>query len=334
MTDFMGIFWGAIDRIILFPAFLIFAILLIRNYGIIKRTILNLVHPNNQKKLLPHYSKRKAFIKLASMLGALLSLFIAILQPQWDKKEQIIKQEGRDLLIVLDISKSMLAQDLKPNRLEFIKLKIRSLLDKLTCERVGLILFSGSAFVQCPLTVDYAALLMFLDQVDTETISSGTTAIDEALEKTIELYKEYPGRKNRLVLLATDGEDFSSNLSLVQQQAKKENLQIFALGVGSVDGAPIPRINEHGQQAGYEQETDGSVALSKLNEKLLQEICTSIGGTYLQATYDDYDLDSIVAKINSFEKDKFSDKSLSLYEDQYPWFLAISWACLALEWII
>jgi len=175
---------------------------------------------------------------------------------------------------------------------------------------------------------------MFLDQVDVESISSGTTAIDSALTKAIELYKQYPDRKNKLALLVTDGEDFSLNLQPIQQQAKQEGIKILALGAGSPDGAPIPKVDIHGKSIGHETDQSGNIVLSKLNEQLLQNICKTLDGHYVRTTYDDSDLDYLVSIINRFEKEKFQDKKLSLYEDQYPWFLAISWILLALEWIL
>lgn len=326
MTEFLGIFWYATNRFILFPLFLLAIILLIKNYQNVKIFVKQLAHRN--------ISSYKLLAKLICSCLALFFLFIALLQPQWHKKEQLVNQEGRDLLVLLDVSRSMLAQDLKPNRLDFIKFKLKTLLRKLSCERVGLILFSGAAFVQCPLTVDYPTFLMFLDQVDVESISSGTTAIDSALQKAVDLYKSYPARKNKLTLLVTDGEDFSLNLEPIKQSAKQECITILALGAGTPQGAPIPKVGPSGKQTGHEVDQTGKIALSKLNENLLKTICTELNGAYVRTTYDDSDLDYLVRVINKFEKENFSDKNLSTHEDQYPWFLGISWLLLILEWLL
>jgi Ca-activated chloride channel family protein len=334
MTEFLGIYWAGLNRLFLLPLFAITIFLFLKNYKKTKLVVSALVHSTNRKKIFLHFSPAKQSIKLLAYIAALFFLFIALLQPQWHKKEQVIQQEGRDLLILLDISRSMMAQDLKPNRLDFIKLKLRALLNKLKFERVGLILFSGSAFVQCPLTTDYSTFLMFLDQVDVESIASGTTAIDSALKKSISTYKQYPDHKNKLALLITDGEDFSLNLKTVKQQAKQENIKIFALGAATKDGAPIPKIDIHGKQIGHETDEKGGIAMSKLNEKLLRDLCKTLDGNYVGATYDDSDLDYIVRLINKFEKEKLGDKKLSLYEDQYPWFLGISWFLFALGWVV
>lgn len=334
MTDFLGIFWAGSNRLFLLPFVAVAIFFLIKNYKKTKSAIAFLVHEAHTKNILLHFSPIKQILKLLANIAAISFLFLAMLQPQWHKKEQVIEQEGRDLLILLDISRSMLAQDLKPNRLDFIKLKLKAFLQKLEFERVGLILFSGSAFVQCPLTTDYATFLMFLDQVDVENIASGTTSIDLALKKAIETYQQYPAHKNKLALLVTDGEDFSLNLHHVQQLAKQENVKIFALGAATEQGAPIPKIDFYGKQSGHETDEKGNIVLSKLNENLLQKICSELDGRYVRATYDDSDLDYIVTLIKKFEKEKFGDKRLSLYEDQYPWFLGISWVMLALEWVL
>jgi hypothetical protein len=211
---------------------------------------------------------------------------------------------------------------------------IRSLLDKLTVERLGLILFSGSAFVQCPLTADRAAFLMFLENVDAEAISSGTTSIGSALNRAVDVFANAPERKNKLILLITDGEDFSLNINEAKQRAIQDQVTLFALGVGTKQGAPIPIVDPMGKQVGHEMDGQGNVQLSTLNETMLKDICKTLQGNYFKAEYQDDDLDSLVGLIKKFEKEQFTDKKLSLYEDHYPWFLGIATALLALEWIL
>ena len=156
--NFLGIHWAGADYFITLPIFLLLIGGIIKNYYRLKRSLLALVHPSNQKILLKNFSIRRSFSKAFLISISLLCMFLALLQPQWGMKEQEIVQEGRDIVVLLDISKSMQAKDLKPSRLECAKLKIRSLLKKMSCERVGLIVFSGSAFVQCPLTSDYSEI--------------------------------------------------------------------------------------------------------------------------------------------------------------------------------
>ncbi|MCB9492920.1 MAG: VWA domain-containing protein [Epsilonproteobacteria bacterium] len=334
MINFLNIHFAGAERIIWAPLFLIGIFLVVRNLVRIKKIVSILVYPTHEKMLLKNFSRAKLALKTFLFSASLVLIFFALLQPQWGKKDQVIQQEGRDLVIILDISRSMLAKDIKPSRLDFAKHKIRSLLERLTFERVALVLFSGSAFIQCPLTADHAAFLMFLDHVDVETISSGTTSIDKALSKTVEIFENTEGKKHKLALLVTDGEDYSVNLDSSKSHAIKENITLLALGVGTPDGAPIPIIDHAGNQRGHELDEFGKVALTKLNEPLLKDICSSLHGTYLTCSYDDSDLSQLTKKIQSFEKEKFMDKKLSLYEDQYPLFLAAAWVLLVLDWIL
>lgn len=334
MNNLFGIVWAGLGRLMLTPLVLLVVILLLRHCKRINATVTKLVHPIHQATIFKNFSSTRQWIKGSLLSLGVVFLFIALLQPQWGKKEQTIMQEGRDVLILLDISRSMSAQDLKPNRLEFAKLKIRTLIEKLPSERIGLIVFSGSAFVQCPLTADHAAFAMFLDHVNTEIISSGTTSLDKALNKALEVFSTAEDRKNKLAIVLTDGEDYSLQFDAAQNKALKEQLSVFALGVGTPTGAPIPKLDQNGQQTGHETDESGNVVLSILDEKMLLQLCTRLNGQYQRATYDDSDIDALVARLGQYEKEKFADKKLSLFEEQYPWVLALAWICLALEWIL
>ncbi len=267
-------------------------------------------------------------------LGVLL-LSCALLRPQWNKKDEMVKQEGRDLLIAVDVSRSMLAQDCPPNRLAVTKQKIRSLVEHLSCERIGLLLFSGTACVQCPLTTDRAAFFLFLDALDVETLSSGTTALDEAIKKALAVFQQVPSRKNKMLVLFTDGEDFSSNLAGVKRAAQQENMAIFAVGVGTPEGAPIPLFDEKGNPAGHQKDKKGGVVISRLNEAMLRSLAQESGGFYVRASCaDDRDIDQLVHKVAQVEKETLEDKKISHLEEQYHYLLIGSFVCFALEWIL
>lgn len=283
---------------------------------------------------LPGYSPKKLVIKSILLAVAFSFLFLALLQPQWDKKNEVVEQEGRELFIALDISRSMLASDIKPNRLAFAKAKIKRLLKLLPSERVGLLVFSGSAVVQCPLTRDTGLFNMFLNQVDAQTISSGTTAIDQAITKIVKVFEKLPVRKNKVLVVFTDGEDFSRNLSSVREQAQKVGLHIFTYGVGTQQGGPIPVLNEQGMPIGYEKNEQGNVILSRLNPGILQALSRETGAKYIAPTQNSDDLESLVVQVENYEKEKFDDKELSTEEDRYPYFLGIALLCLLMEWLL
>lgn len=263
-----------------------------------------------------------------------IGLFVAVLRPQWGQKEQIIKQEGRDLFIALDVSRSMLATDCAPNRLTHAKEKIKQLIPLLGCERVGLILFSGAAFVQCPLTVDYQAFNMFLDSVDAETISSGSTDLAQPVYKALEVYRQMPHKTSKLLVIFTDGEDFSSNLSQCKYQIQNENLKVFTVGVGTVDGAPIPLYDTAGRQVGHQKDQHEKVVISRLNEEVLRDLCVDAGGQYIPLSQDNRDIRTLVARVQSFEKEMMEDRNVDLLDDKYHYFLFISFLCFALDWIL
>jgi Ca-activated chloride channel homolog len=333
MEDFLGIYWAGVDKIVALPIFLILIFFSIKNYLKVREAALLLTHRLTRSVVFKNFVLYKFFIKMLCLATSIFIVFLAFMRPQWDKKNQNIIQEGRDVLILLDISRSMLAQDFKPSRLEFAKLKIQKLLTQIFADRAGLIVYSGSAFLQCPLTNDHSAFKNFLDFVDVETISTGTTAVDKALAKAIEVFVNSPERKNRLLFLITDGEDFSHNLSLIQERAQELSVRLFALGMATEQGAPIPILDRDGNMIGHEKEGD-KIVLSKLNEKLLKQMCNVMQGEYVRACYDDSDVDSIARRIKQFEKEKFSDRDITLYEEKYPWFLGVAWVLLLVEWLL
>lgn len=276
----------------------------------------------------------KLFIKAILFIIGFSFLMIALLRPQWNKKEEQVEQSGRDLLIAVDISRSMLAQDLKPNRLEFAKKKIKKLLYNLSCERVGLILFSGESVLQCPLTTDYAAFFMFLDNLDVEMISSGTTTIDGALLQAINIFESMPTKKTKLLCLFTDGEDFSTNLAEVKDKAAKQGIAIFTFGIGTTHGAPIPIIDEKGKRKGFEKDDKGTIIMSKLNDGILKDLAKQTGGKHFLTTKNDSDIKEFIKNVSLFETDSLGERSIERYQEQYPYFIAISFVCFAMEWLL
>ncbi|MCX5922610.1 MAG: VWA domain-containing protein [Candidatus Dependentiae bacterium] len=329
-----GITWGALENIFIVGALILLTMLLL-GYRVYrsKKSVAQLSSSRIARQFLVGFSLVKLYVKSFLFVLGMVFLLITLLHPQWNKKEEIVAQHGRDLFIALDVSRSMLAQDCLPNRLECAKAKIKSLVKKLSCERVGLVIFSGTAFIQCPLTTDYGAFFMFLDQVDVETIASGTTALDQVIQKVLGAYTTMQDRKTKLLMLLTDGEDFSSNLQRVRQRAQEQGLKIFAMGVGTEQGAPIPLVDNHGKQIGHIKDKKGSVVISHLNEGILYNVAQDSGGTYVRMTSDDADIKSIIAHVNSFEKDLLEDKRMSALQEQYHCFLVVSFVCFLLEWL-
>lgn len=331
---FFGITWASIENSKYFLLLIPCALLLMFRLWKTGKKFDSFVHAAHMTTLITNFKLWKRYVKSVLIFIAFIFLCLALLQPQWDKKDEVVDQQGRDLLIALDISRSMLAEDLKPNRLEFAKAKIKKLLYNLSCERVGLILFAGSTVMQCPLTTDYQAFFMFLDQIDLDTISFGTTAIDEAIKQSVAVFEEVPTKKTKLLFVFTDGEDFSVDLSGVQEKAKKLGISIFAIGVGTQYGAPIPIIGNDGKYAGYEKDDQGGIAMSRLDEAVLRDLSKQCGGKYIRVSENESDVKALIGSINKFEKDAFEKKKIGALQEQYPYFVAGALISLLVEWIL
>ena len=304
-------------------------------YFKIKRVVTRLVSPIWSSLLMKHGSGLKRSFKLILFFLGIVGLLLAVLRPSWDKKEENVMQEGRDVLIAIDISRSMLATDQKPNRLQLVKEKIRKLLSNLSCERVGLVLFSGASLMQCPLTKDYHAFFMFLDQISIESISSGSTALDQPIETALKVFKDVSQSATKLLVLFTDGEDFAGNVKALEQKIVDENLCIVTCGVGTVHGAPVPVFDQEGRQIGYEKDAQGNIVMTCLNEPLLKQIAQDSKGVYVHIKNDsDDDLVSIIHKVESFETYQMQERQVSTLQEQYPYFVAASLVCFLLEWIL
>lgn len=287
-----------------------------------------------QDLVLINFSSARLIVKAGLFVLGFLMLSLALLRPQSQGESRTVAQEGRDLFIALDISKSMLAQDCAPNRLACARAKIKALLQQLSCERVGLILFSGSAFVQCPLTKDYGAFTLFLDQVDVETISSGSTVLDQAVSTAAAQFSQLPDRKNKLLVILTDGEDFSSDMSALQDKIRQSGMHVFALGVGTAQGAPIPLYDVRGAAIGHQKDVHGAVVITKLDENLLRSLTHDLGGMYVPMSTDDKDIRAIAGRVHKYEKEKFDDAMTSYAYEWYPILVGLSAVFFLIEWIL
>jgi len=310
------------------------SIVLIYHLFRVRRTVSVLACTRLAGTMLLNFSWRRVYLRLFLVSVALFFLLISLLRPQLYERDEIVKQQGRDLLIALDISRSMLAEDVTPNRLAAAKEKIERLVRSLSCERVGLILFSGSALVQCPLTADHDAFFMFLHDVDVESIASGTTALDKAISRALEVYEASPGRKHKMVVLFTDGEDFSSSLVRIRDRAHQAGLTIFTVGVGTVEGAPIPLLSDHGKRNGFIKDARGNVVVSRRNDGILYTLAHEAGGVYIPMTSDERDVEALVAQVTAREKELFGEKTVSRADELYPYGCIVSWFLLLLEWVV
>jgi len=258
---------------------------------------------------------------------AITSTAVALARPQWGFQWQEVKRRGLDIIIVLDTSRSMLAQDIKPDRLQQAKWGVRDLVGKLAGDRIGLVTFAGSSFLECPLTIDYAAFLMTLDDAYVGIIPKGGTAISQALRTAAEAFGG-DSTADRAIVLITDGEDHEgAPLSLVDE-LKKQNIRVYAVGVGTAEGDLVP--DESG--SGFLKDRSGNVVKTALREDVLGQLALQTGGTYVRSAPGDFGLDRVFDEgIARMKRDEQDSRMIKAYEDRFHWLLAAAMLCLTAE---
>lgn len=266
----------------------------------------------------------------ALRLVALGLLVIAAARPQWGASEVEVEQEGIDLVVALDISRSMLAEDVKPSRLDRAKLEISELVESLDGDRVGLVFFAGAAFPQCPLTVDYAAARLFLSQADPTMIGAQGTDLSSALFTALELFDDEGGRA-RVILVVTDGEDFGDDVAPALEALREKQVTLYAVGMGTAEGAPIPDVDETGRRRGFVRDRDGDVVMSRLEEAELLSLVSATEGAYARADRGGLDVERLRAEIAGIEGAAFQAQRIVSYQERYFWPLALAVLLLVVE---
>jgi len=284
-------------------------------------------------KMTATVSRKRQIWKVVLILVGTFFLILTLARPQFGERLQIVKREGIDLIIALDTSLSMLAEDMKPNRLERAKHEIGNLIEKLQGDRVGILAFAGDAFLQCPLTTDYGAARMFLDAMDTDFIPDPGTAIGTAIKKGLDAFVKQE-RKHKVLLLLTDGEDHVSDPIAAAERAAQEGVRIYPIGLGTRKGEPIPIRDSRGNIQEYKRDSKGEVVMTKLDEATLQKIALLTDGKYYRSTMGESELDKIYEDISKLEKKQFAAKEFTKYEDRYQYFLIFAIILFCLEAIL
>jgi Ca-activated chloride channel family protein len=293
-----------------------------------KRTLAKYGEWNVIRQLIPDYSVWKTILKFLVMAFAMVSLIIALADPQTGSRLEKVKRKGIDLMICLDVSNSMMAQDIKPNRLERAKQSIVRLIDNLEGDRLGIIVFAGKAYTQLPITTDYAAAKMFTSSINTGIVPTQGTAIAEAIEVASNGFGE--SKHNKAIIVITDGEDHEGSVLEQAEEAVKKNITIYTIGMGLPEGTPIPEYQGN-VQTGYKKDREGQTIMSKLDETLLQRLATVGKGMYVRATTSETGLNKIFEDIGKIEKSEIEEKQFSDYEDRFQYFVAIAILLLILD---
>ncbi|TDY10519.1 VWA domain-containing protein [Meridianimaribacter flavus] len=272
------------------------------------------------KRLSPNQSLFKSILKVLVLCLAFTFITIALVNPKIGTKLETVKRSGVDIVFAVDVSKSMLAEDVAPNRLDKAKQLVTQIINNLASDRVGIIAYAGKAFPQLPITTDYASAKMFLQNMNTDMLSSQGTAINEAIELA-KTYYDDEEQTNRVLIIISDGEDHSDIATNVAEEASEEGIRIFTIGVGDEKGGPIP-IKRNGVVLNYKKDNQGETVITRLNEDTLKEIAKEANGAYINGKNTNEVVDSIRDILNKMDKTEFEAKEFADFKDQYQWFLA------------
>lgn len=282
---------------------------------------------NLVRQLMPSYSRSKVWVRLTFFALGFFFFVIGLSRPQIGAKIKEHETKGAEIMIALDVSNSMLAEDYSPNRLERAKLAITRLVDKLRDDRIGLIVFAGNSFVQLPITTDYVSAKMFLNSISTDSVPIQGTAIGEAINTAIRSFSAQ-SEKSRAVIIITDGENHEADPVAAAKQAAEMGIRVFAIGVGSPEGKPIPMDGE------LLKDKEGNIVVTRLDEAVLQEVASAGNGAYVRAGNSEFGLNPIIDDIRKMEDEKYNSIVFEEFDEQFMYFMAIALFFFVLEMLI
>ena len=289
----------------------------------------NFLSKNALMRLSPNISSFKPYLRIFTILFCLIFLVLAMINPQMGTKMETFKRFGVDIVFAVDVSRSMLAEDIVPNRLEKSKQLVNQIINTLNGDRIGIVAYAGKAFPQLPITTDYSSGKMFLQSMNTDMISSQGTAIDEAIQLATNYYDD-ESKIERILIIISDGEDHNDVSVDMAKIASEKGIIIYTIGVGKEKGAPIP-IKKNGIIQSYKKDNKGEVVITKLNRQVLVDIANQTGGEFIDGTETKFVVKRIGEILKETEKKEFESKKFSEYKDQFQWFLAIGLLLLFIE---
>lgn len=320
--------WGHVQLLVWLPlaiplAWALFALLRRR-----RAALAQLVDPALLGVLAPAWNPARAKARLVLRVLALALLVLALARPQWGFRWEEVRRKGLDLVVALDTSRSMMASDIKPTRLQQAKWGIRDLLRHLRGDRVGLVPFAGSSILQCPLTIDYAAFAMTLDDVYSGIIPKGGTALEQALRTAI---AAFPADRtaDRVILLITDGEDHEGDPLALLPELKEKGIRVYTIGIGTLEGEMVPAGDNQG---GYFKDRQGQIVKTALKEDMLQKLALGTGGTYVRSAPGDTGLERVFNEsIANLKRSEQENRTAKIYEERFVWPIAAALLLLAWE---
>lgn len=310
----------------------VFTVLFMLGMRLRKQSLRRLGELKILKRLMPERSPQKLVLKFIILNLAYALIVVGVANPQTGSKLEKIQRKGIDIVVALDVSNSMLAQDIKPDRLTRAKQALYKLIDRLQGDRIGIIIFAGKAYVQLPVTTDYAAAKMFVSTLSTKDIPSQGTAIEEAIDLGINSFDKV--EQSKAIIIITDGENHEGNAIEAAKTASQQGIHVYTIGMGLPDGSPIPVINSNGQQTGFKKDQEGNTVITKLNELMMQQIAAAGDGDYVRANNTQAGLSKIFDKINALEKREIETRMFTDYEDQFQYFIGFALLLILLEFFI
>jgi Ca-activated chloride channel homolog len=283
-------------------------------------------------KLMPDHSTARPVVKFLMIIFAVSFIILGLANPQIGSKLQTVERKGIDIVIAIDVSNSMLAEDIRPNRLVRSRQAVSRLIDNLRNDRIGIIVFAGRAYTQLPITTDYAAAKLFLSTINTDIISVQGTAIAEAINLSVESFDD--NNHQKAIIIITDGEDHEGEAIVAAKAAAEKDIKVYTIGMGLPEGAPIPVLDRNGNQQGFKRDRNNNTVITKLNETILQDIAAAGNGQYVRANNTQAGLEFIFNEISKLEKTEFDSRVFTEYEDRFQYLLAIALALLLIEFFI
>lgn len=283
--------------------------------------------PALTEALMPSRSRSKGWVRISLWCLAFAFFVIGLARPRTGARLSEHTAKGAEIIVALDVSNSMLAQDYSPNRLERAKLAISRLTDRLSEDRIGLVIFAGTSFVQLPVTTDYVSAKMFLGSIDTGSIPVQGTAIGDAINLSIKSFSAQ-SEKSRVIVVISDGENHEDDPVAVARQAAELGIKVYTIGVGSAEGQPIP------VEGGLMRDKDGEIVVTRLDEDTLRAIAKAGGGAYIHAGGEEFGLNPIVDDIRKMEDEEFGSIVFEEYDEQFMYFLGIALLLLVIEMLI
>ncbi|NNM07201.1 MAG: VWA domain-containing protein [Gemmatimonadetes bacterium] len=285
------------------------------------------------RKLTASVSQRARLVKAGLILAAVAFLALALARPQFGTRVETVRRRGQDVMVAVDLSRSMLAEDVTPNRLDRARLAILRLIRNLDGDRIGLVAFAGDAFIQSPLTVDYTAAAMFLDAMEPEMMPVQGTDLGEALRMSLDALDQ-GAREDRIVVLVTDGEDHEGQLDPQLQRAIEAGVRVHTVGIGSVEGVPIPEPGTETGRRGFKRDEEGNVVTTRLDETTLRNVAEATGGRFVRVAPGTTGFEDLVDEIAAGEGDEVDTREITQFEEQYQLFLAFSFILLVAEALV